>query len=51
MMKCLGAGGMTLLTDGIRTSDEDNPKGYFECGRSKKLDKGVTARLTDAQGK
>ena len=27
MMKMLEAGGMTALTDGIRTSDEDNPKG------------------------
>ncbi len=27
MMKMLEAGGMTLVTDGIRVADEDNPEG------------------------
>jgi hypothetical protein len=29
-MKMLQAGGLPLVTDGQRTADEDNPKGYFE---------------------
>ncbi len=33
MMKMLQAGGLDLLTDEIRTPDEDNPKGYFELER------------------
>lgn len=39
-MKMLEAGGMPLLMDGIRTADEDNPKGYYELERVKELDKG-----------
>ena len=30
MMSALGAGGMVLLTDGVRRADEHNPRGYFE---------------------
>lgn len=30
MMQMLQAGGMRLLTDGWRTPDEHNPRGYFE---------------------
>lgn len=30
MMQMLAAGGMPLLTDGIRAADADNPRGYFE---------------------
>jgi hypothetical protein len=30
MMQMLAAGGMPLLTDGVRSADEDNPRGYFE---------------------
>lgn len=30
MMQMLQAGGMELLTDGRRASDESNPRGYFE---------------------
>jgi hypothetical protein len=50
MMGMLQAGGMELLVDGIRTADDDNPKGYYEFERIKKLkeDKGW---LTDARGK
>jgi hypothetical protein len=32
-MKMLEAGGMEVVTDGARTADEDNPKGYFEDDR------------------
>jgi hypothetical protein len=38
MMKMLAAGGIEALTDNIRTADEDNPKGYFELERVKKLE-------------
>jgi len=30
MMQMLGAGGLALLTDGARSADADNPRGYFE---------------------
>jgi hypothetical protein len=30
MMQMLEAGGIPVLTDGIRVPDEDNPRGYFE---------------------
>jgi hypothetical protein len=30
MMQMLAAGGMPILTDGVRAADEDNPRGYFE---------------------
>ena len=32
-MKMLEAGGVPLVTDGLRTADEDNPKGYYEDER------------------
>ena len=39
MMKMLGAAGLELATDEIRSADEDNPKGYFELEKVKELDK------------
>jgi hypothetical protein len=30
MMQMLDAGGMSVLTDGLRRSDNSNPRGYFE---------------------
>jgi len=36
-MKMLDAGGFSVIQDGIRTADEDNPKGYFEDERVKDL--------------
>jgi hypothetical protein len=51
MMKILEAGGIPPLIDRIRTSDEDNPKGYYEFERVKKLDQGDFTWLADAQGK
>jgi hypothetical protein len=30
MMQMLAAGGMTMLTDGQRTPDPNNPRGYYE---------------------
>src|SRR5215510_3957154 len=51
-MKMLEAGGLPIVTDGIRTADESNPKGYYELERVKELDKnGDTAWLGDARGK
>ncbi len=51
MMKMLEAGGIPPLTDEIREADTDNPKGYYEFERVKKLDKGDTAWLPEAEGK
>lgn len=51
MMKMLEAGGIAPMQDGIRSADTDNPKGYYEYERVKKLDKGDTAWLPEAQGK
>jgi hypothetical protein len=52
LMKMLEAGGVPLVTDGLRTADEDNPKGYYELERVKDLaqeqDKGY---LRSARGK
>ncbi len=38
-MKILEAGGLSTVVDGIRTADEDNPKGYYEDERVKDLGK------------
>jgi len=40
-MKMLEAGGLEVVTDGARTADEDNPKGYFEDDRVLDLAKSV----------
>jgi hypothetical protein len=42
---------MPPYTDNIRTPDDDNPKGYYEFERVKKLPDGDTAWLPDAKGK
>jgi hypothetical protein len=47
----LEAGGLSLLKDGIRQADDDNPKGYYEFERVKKLREGDVAWLSEAQGK
>ena len=39
LMQMLEKGGMPIVTDMIRTPDEDNPKGYHEFERVKDLDK------------
>ncbi|MFO7917189.1 MAG: sulfotransferase domain-containing protein [Anaerolineae bacterium] len=38
MMRMLKAGGMPILTDGVREANEDNPKGYYEFERVKALE-------------
>jgi len=50
LMQMLEAGGMTILTDRVRTADEDNPKGYFEFEKSKKLLRDQSW-LAEARGK
>ncbi|HUI28092.1 MAG TPA: sulfotransferase domain-containing protein [Candidatus Kryptonia bacterium] len=50
MMKMLEAGGLAVLTDNLRTADEDNPKGYFEFERVKKLAQDQSW-LSEAKGK
>lgn len=51
MMKMLEAGGLPPLIDHERTPDEDNPKGYYEFERVKKLPDGDTKWLKQARGK
>lgn len=49
MMQMLLAGGMTILTDKKRVSDEDNPKGYFELQNATRLHQ-QSDWLQDAKG-
>jgi hypothetical protein len=50
MMKMLEAGGIKVLTDEVRTADEDNPKGYYEFERVKQIEQDQSW-LPEAQGK
>jgi hypothetical protein len=51
-MKMLEAGGLTVVTDGLRTADEDNPRGYYEDERVKRLHKETDkAWLREARGR
>jgi hypothetical protein len=51
-MKMLEAGGMKIVTDSLRTADEDNPKGYYEDERVKDLYlEGDKTWLRDARGR
>ena len=52
IMKMLEAGGLPVLTDGLRTADEDNPKGYYEVERVKGLAQETDKSwLAEARGK
>lgn len=52
LMKMLEAGGLQVVTDGQRTADEDNPKGYYEIERVKDLaQEKDKSYLADARGK
>jgi len=51
MMKMLVEGGMEPLIDQVRQADEDNPQGYYEFERVKRLDKGDSGWLIAAKGK
>ena len=50
MMQMLAAGGMTILSDGERTADTDNPRGYLEWERIKQLPKDPGC-IAEAEGK
>jgi len=50
MMSMLDAGGMEVLTDDLRTEDEDNPRGYYEFERVKEIEHDQ-AWLEEAKGK
>jgi len=50
MMKMLEAGGLETLTDNVREADKDNPKGYYEFERVKKLEQDK-AWLENAEGR
>ncbi len=50
MMKMLEAGGIVPLTDNVRKPDVDNPKGYYEYERAKKI-KEDKAGLDEAEGR
>ena len=50
MMQMLAAGGMTILTDGERRADEDNPRGYYEWERAKLLPR-QPSLIAEAEGK
>src|SRR5512140_1614791 len=51
MMKMLAEGGLSILTDSIRTADEDNPNGYFELEQVKQLAEGQKDWLANADHK
>lgn len=50
VMQMLAAGGVEPYTDGERTADEDNPRGYLELEAVKRL-KQSTDWVTSARGK
>jgi Sulfotransferase domain len=50
MMRMLEAGGMPVLVDNLRPADEDNPNGYYEFERVKKVREDASW-LEDARGK
>ncbi|MCI0521481.1 MAG: sulfotransferase [Chloroflexi bacterium] len=51
MMRMLAAGGVDVVTDGLRQADADNPAGYYEFERVKKLTEGDTAWLEACRGR
>ncbi len=51
MMKMLAEGGLEVLTDAIRSADEDNPNGYFELEVVKQLAEGQKEWLANADRK
>jgi hypothetical protein len=51
MMSMLAAGGFEVLTDHLRTPDDDNPVGYFELEEVKRLINGEHSWLARSNGK
>lgn len=50
MMQMLDAGGVAVVTDHVRAADTDNPRGYYELEKVKKI-KTDAAWLPQARGK
>lgn len=50
MMQMLVAGGLPALTDGLRSADDNNPKGYFEWEPAKTLKQEPEA-ISSGEGK
>jgi len=50
MMQMLASGGVAVVTDNIRTADPDNPRGYYEFERVKKI-KEDASWLPETRGK
>ncbi len=50
MMQMLDRGGIPVITDHIRAADTDNPRGYYEFERAKKI-KEDASWLREARGK
>lgn len=50
MMQMLAAGGMPVLTDGLRSADANNPRGYFEMESVKALGRNQDV-IAQAEGK
>jgi hypothetical protein len=50
MMRMLEAGGLPVLTDKVRTADDDNPEGYYEYERVKQIEED-RAWLDHARGR
>jgi hypothetical protein len=51
LMRVLEAGGLLPLTDEIRAADVDNPRGYYEFERVKRLPQGDSGWLDGAAGR
>ncbi|QDU39631.1 Type I phosphodiesterase / nucleotide pyrophosphatase [Maioricimonas rarisocia] len=50
MMQMLHAAGLPIFTDSVRSSDEDNPRGYYELDSVKRLREDA-AWVSDARGR
>ena len=50
MMRMLGAGGISAVTDNIREADDDNPRGYYEFEKVKQI-KEDSSWLEECRGK
>ncbi|HEB76324.1 MAG TPA: sulfotransferase family protein [Nitrospirae bacterium] len=50
MMKMLQAGGVEIVTDNVRKADEDNPEGYYEFEKVKRIGEDASW-LDEARGK
>ncbi|OVE73481.1 hypothetical protein BVX94_03815 [bacterium B17] len=50
MMQILEAGGLPVMTDGLREADSDNPMGYYELEKVKQI-KEDSSWIPEAEGK